>query len=104
MSRKPFVDSRITSLSEFRCVENDVHVDEKLGQLYEWNIVFKTQIPQSPDMNILDIGVFNGIQAMSNEYRTDSSSVSDLVTRVTNTFYRYPQQNLDNCSGVLHEK
>jgi hypothetical protein len=85
-------------------VENDVHVDEKLGQLYEWNIVFKTQIPQSPDMNILDIGVFNGIQAMSNEYRTDSSSVSDLVTRVTNTFYRYPQQNLDNCSGVLHEK
>jgi hypothetical protein len=54
-------------------------------------------------MNILDIGIFNGLQAMSDEYRTDSSSVSDLVTRVTNTFYRYPQQSLDNCWGVLHE-
>jgi hypothetical protein len=73
------------------------------GQLYGWNIVFETQSAQSPDVNILDIGVFNGLQAMSDEYRTDSSSVADLVTRVKNTFYRYPRQSLDNCWGVLHE-
>lgn len=33
----------------------------KWGQMYKWNIVFETQCPQSPDVNILDIGVFNGL-------------------------------------------
>ena len=42
----------------------------KWGQMYKWNIVFETQCPQSPDVNILDIGVFNGLQAKSEEYRT----------------------------------
>ena len=70
-------------------MENDVYIDEKLGQLYGWNVVFETQSAQSPDVHILDIGVFNGLQAISDEYRTDSSSVSDLVARVKNTFYIY---------------
>lgn len=73
------------------------------GQKYGWNIQFETQPPQSPDLNVLDIGLFNGMQAKSEEYRMDSSSVSDLVARVTKTFSVYPWRKLDSCWAVLHE-
>lgn len=76
---------------------------QQWGQMYGWNIVFETQCPQSPEVNILDIGVFNGLQAKSEEYRMDSSSVSDMVARVKKTFRMYPWEKLDNCWGVLHE-
>jgi hypothetical protein len=65
--------------------------------------VFETQCSQSPDVNALDIGLFNGMQAKSEEYRMDSSDVSDLVARVKKTIYAYPRQKLDNCWGILHE-
>jgi hypothetical protein len=73
------------------------------GQLYGWNIVFDTQSPQSPDVNVLDIGVFNGLQAKSEEYRMDSTSVSDLIERVRKTFFNYPAAKLNSCWAVLHE-
>jgi hypothetical protein len=76
---------------------------DRWGQLYGWNIVFETQCPQSPDVNVLDIGFFNGTQAKSEEYRMDSSSVSDLVTRVKKTFSAYPWQKLDKCWAVVQE-
>jgi hypothetical protein len=73
------------------------------GQKYGWNIVVETQPAQSPDLNILDIGVFRGLQSRSEEFRIESNSVSDLVERVKKTFYTYPWQLLDNCWAVLHE-
>jgi hypothetical protein len=73
------------------------------GQKYGWNLVFDTQCPQSPDVNILDISVFSGMQAKSEEYRMDSSSVSDLVKRVRTTFFNYPPVKLEHCWAVLHE-
>lgn len=45
------------------------------GQLYGWNIEVDTQCAQSPDVDILDIGVFAGMQARSEEYRIHSSTV-----------------------------
>jgi hypothetical protein len=73
------------------------------GQSYGWNIQFETQCPQSPDANILDIGVFNGLQAKSEEYRMESTSVSDMVDRVKKTFSVYSHESLNNCWGLLHE-
>jgi len=74
-----------------------------LGQKYGWNIVVETQAAQSPDLNILDIGVFRGLQSRSEEFRVESNSVSNLVERVKKTFYTYPWQSLDSCWAVLHE-
>lgn len=73
------------------------------GQKYGRNIVVDTQCAQSPDLNILDIGVFRSMQSRSEEYRVDSLSVSDLVARVKKTFDTFPWQTLDNCWAVLHE-
>ena len=63
----------------------------------------ETQCPQSPDVNVLDIGVFNGLQAKSEEYRTDATGVSDLVKRIKKTFIMYPHEKLTNCFAVLLE-
>jgi hypothetical protein len=73
------------------------------GQMYGWNIVVDTQSAQSPDFNLLDIAVFRSMQSRSEEYRTESNSVSDLVARVKKTFETYPWQTLDICWAVLHE-
>ena len=73
------------------------------GQLYGWNIVVDTQCAQSPDVNLLDIGVFRSMQSRSEEYRVESNSVADLVARVKKTFDTFPWQTLDNCWAVLHE-
>jgi len=73
------------------------------GQKYEWNIVVDTQCAQSPDLNIYDIGVFRSLQSRSEEYRVESSTVSDLVARVQKTFDAFPWQTLDHCWAVLHE-
>ena len=60
-------------------------------------MMLETQCPQSPDVNVLDIGVFNGLQAKSEEYRTDVTGVTDLVKRIQKTFSVYPQEKLTNC-------
>ena len=52
---------------------------EKWGRKYGWIFEFERQSPQSPDVNVLDIGVFNGLQAKSDEYRMNSSKVLDMV-------------------------
>lgn len=71
--------------------------------LYGWNMKLETQSPQSPDVNVLDIGIFNGLQSKSEVYRTDATSVSDLVKRVKKTFSVYPMQQLTSCFAVLLE-
>ena len=63
----------------------------------------ETQSSQSPDVNVLDIGIFNGLQSKSEEYRTDAAGVSDLVKRVKKTFSVYPWQQLNSCFAVLLE-
>ena len=64
----------------------------------------ETQCPQSPDVNALDIGVFNGgLQGKSEEYRTDATGVTDLVKRINKTFSMYPHEKLTNCFAVLLE-
>ncbi len=73
------------------------------GKKHGWNIQLDTQIAQSPDVNVLDIGVFRSLQSRSEEFRIESKSVSDLVARVKKTFMSYPWQTLDNCWAVLHE-
>ena len=62
-----------------------------------------TQFPQSPDVNVLDIGFFNGLQGKSDEYRTDATGVTDLVKRIQKTFSVYPHEKLTNCFAILLE-
>ena len=64
------------------------------GQKYGWNILLDTLIAQSPNVNVLDIGVFRSLQSRSEEFRSESKSVSDLVARVKRTFMTYPWQTI----------
>ncbi len=52
-------------------------------------------------LNVLDIGFFNGLQAKSEEYRTDATGVSDLVKRIKKIFSVYPHEKLTNCFAAL---
>ena len=54
-------------------------------------------------VGVLDIGFFNGLQAKSEEYRTDATGVTDLVKRINKTFSMYPHEKLTICFAVLLE-
>ena len=49
----------------------------KLNAEHGWDIVVAPQPPQSPDLNVLDLGLFACIQALQHE--TQASTIDQLV-------------------------
>lgn len=64
-----------------------------------WKIVVRRQPPKSPDLNILDLGFFNAIQAL--QYQTQANSVDTLVTAVENAFNEMKVKTLEKCFLTL---
>ncbi|KAG6945871.1 hypothetical protein JG687_00017040 [Phytophthora cactorum] len=58
-----------------------------------WDIRMEFQPPKSPDMNILDLGIFNSIQSM--QYRQPTHDVDGLIGAVMATFQMLPRRTLD---------
>ena len=50
------------------------------------------QPPNSPDLNVLDLGIFNSLQSESNRYR--SFNIETLISRVEETFDNYPSSKI----------
>lgn len=59
-----------------------------------WNISIYAQPPNSPDTNVLDLGFFNGIQAL--QHTMPSSNTGDLIAAVQTAFQNYEPQKLNN--------
>lgn len=52
------------------------------------NIQLTCQPPNSPDLNVLDLGFFNAIQTL--HYKESSKTIDDLVESVEKAFYMFP--------------
>ncbi|RHY41501.1 hypothetical protein DYB38_013685 [Aphanomyces astaci] len=64
-----------------------------------WTFAIKPQPPNSPDMNILDLGFFAAIQSL--QHRTSARTVDDLITNVHAAFDTYPFERLDRTFMTL---
>ena len=53
-----------------------------------------SQPPNSPDMNVLDLGLFNALQSV--QLRTPSNNIKHLVDSVTNAYAAYPSSKISD--------
>ena len=49
-----------------------------------WNIAFVNQLAKSPDLNVLDSGLFNAIQTL--QYQTPVKNTDELAAAVCNAW------------------
>lgn len=59
-----------------------------------WNIRFKSQPPNSPDLNVLDLGFFNSIQSLQHE--ASPNTIDELIDCVQHAFNKLERNTLDN--------
>jgi len=67
----------------------------RLGALDGWKIVVKTQPAQSPDLNILDLGLFSSMKSRSADLMMRATNIDTLVARIMETYSQYPHEVLD---------
>lgn len=66
-----------------------------------WTIEMACQPPRSPDLNVLDLGIFNAIQSV--QYRWPTNKLDDLVVAVDNAFHSIPAATIDKCFVTLQK-
>jgi hypothetical protein len=71
--------------------DNDEWLNEALEEV-GLDARLYTQPPNSPDVNILDLGFFRAIQSANDEVSSDESQ---LITHVQAAYERYPRENLN---------
>lgn len=83
------------------------HVPEDHAEVQEagseegWRIEMMCQPPRSPDMNILDLGFFNAIQAQ--QYKSPTNQTDSLIGAVTDAFEHVGSDTLDKCFLTLQK-
>jgi len=53
-----------------------------------WDIRLTSQPPNSPDLNVLDLGIFAAIQALSE--KGTPNNIKDIVLKVNEAYQNYP--------------
>ena len=59
-----------------------------------WNISFRCQPPNSPDLNVLDLGYFNSIQSL--QHKKVPKTIDDLISAVNESFLELTSESLQN--------
>ncbi|KAG3193408.1 hypothetical protein PC128_g10167 [Phytophthora cactorum] len=65
------------------------------GQEGGWDIQMVSQSPRSPDMNVLDLGLFNSLQPL--QHKTPTIDTDDLIAAVEASFAKVGSRTLDKC-------
>jgi hypothetical protein len=66
---------------------------EKCQQL-NLSIAIRNQPPNSPDLNILDLGLFRALQ--SKQFRRTPTNLTELIQQVKQTYDEFPEKSIDN--------
>ncbi|ETI38655.1 hypothetical protein F443_15671 [Phytophthora nicotianae P1569] len=69
------------------------------GQSDGWNIVVMFQPPNSPDLNVLDLGFFASIQSI--QYKKIISGIENLILAVKDAFDSVDIETIDNIFVTL---
>ncbi|ETW00004.1 hypothetical protein H310_07447 [Aphanomyces invadans] len=65
-----------------------------------WTFVLRRRPPNSPDLNVLDLGFFASIQAL--QYKVVSHSIDDVVRSTLEAFEALSVEKLENVFLTLH--
>lgn len=66
-----------------------------------WNIHFKPQPPNSPDLNVLDLGFFNSIQSL--QHQAQVKTVEELISAVQDAYWSLSKETLDDIFLTLQK-
>lgn len=73
-------------------------VDDKAitaaGRREGWNIFLECQPPNSPDLNVLDLGFFTSIQSL--QHKMSPASVDELIGCVKEAYWQQPVETVQN--------
>jgi hypothetical protein len=61
-----------------------------------WRIRFVTQPAQSPDLNILDLGLFHSLKIKVNQLKVHAHNIDTLIAKVRQAFNAYDANTLDH--------
>ncbi len=64
-----------------------------------WKIEMTNQPPNLPDLNVLNLGLFNALDKI--QKKTKSKNIEQLVTAVTNAFDELPWETINDCFLTL---
>ncbi|KAF0714459.1 Aste57867_3860 [Aphanomyces stellatus] len=66
----------------------------------KWVVIYLgAATPNSPDMNVLDLVFFAGLQSL--QYREPARSIDELIANVAKAFNDYPLESLDRTFLIL---
>ncbi len=80
------------------CLPNDP-VIVAAGAVAGYNIVVRNQPANNPDLNVLDLGIFNAIDKL--QHTQERSSIDELVAAVVVAFNLLPVDTIDRCFMML---
>jgi len=66
-----------------------------------WNIRLLCQPPNSPDLNVLDLGYFNALQSM--QIKNNSKNVEEIIATVKEAYHEMNMATLDNIFITLQK-
>ncbi len=66
-----------------------------------WNIMIRCQPPNSPDLNVLDLGYFRAVQSL--QYQMDCRSLEDLLKAVNSAFESHDYEKLNDIFLTLQK-
>ena len=75
------------------CAVDDPELVEAMTE-NNWKISIRCQPPNSPDLNVLDLGYFNSIQSL--QHKKVPRTIDDLVSAVNESFLELTSESLQN--------
>lgn len=68
-----------------------------------WNCTLITQPAQSPDLNLLDLGLFHGMKSEADGIKGDGRNIDTCIQRMKEAFASYDPTSIEINWGVLFE-
>lgn len=74
----------------------------QFGSVGDWRFNFVTQPPQSPDLNILDLGFFHSLKVRVRHIKNRAFNIDDLIRNINQAYEEYDAATLDDIWGHLY--
>ena len=68
-----------------------------------WRATLVTQPPQIPDLNVLDLGLFNGLKRKADRVKGAGKNIDTCIERMRQAYQDYDSNAIGSVYGVLYE-
>jgi hypothetical protein len=105
--KMPWLSTKIVKIQHDGAKPHSGHNNEtviaNLGSTNGWRFQFKRQPAQSPDLNVLDLGLFWSLKCRVRSIKQRAQNINELIINVTNAYDNYDHQTLDHVWACLFE-